>query len=94
MRLTSGTQFRFDPLVFAVSRLTDDEIRAMDRRDLLDVIRLSRGLKARRAACTSLATCTHETLVSFALIVRDKCRIDLHLEQRYRRFAAAPGDAR
>jgi hypothetical protein len=66
--------FRHDPLVMSISQLDDDEILAMHREDLLEVIRLSRGLKALAAIPAVLRACPREQLVEFAMRARDNCR--------------------
>jgi hypothetical protein len=61
----------------AIAHTTDEEIRSMSRQDLLDVIRLSRGLKAPRFAPSSLRDVDDDLLIDFALLARDRCRAKL-----------------
>jgi hypothetical protein len=73
------TPFRGDLLISAVAELSDHEIEIMDRKDLLDVIRLSRGLDGRPRVPRILKQCVTEQLLNFAWLARDKCREDLKL---------------
>lgn len=81
MRLSSSNRFVGDPLMDAIAHTTDEEIRSMSRQDLLDVIRLSRGLKSPRFAPSSLRDVDDDLLVEIALLARDRCRAKL---RRYR----------
>jgi hypothetical protein len=69
--------FRQDPLITAVAQMSDGQLLAMDRDDLLEVIRLSRGLNALASVFEDLNECDHDTLLGFALLARDKCRREL-----------------
>jgi hypothetical protein len=93
MRLSSSNRFVGDPLIEAIAHTTDEEIRLMSRRDLLDVIRLSRGLKSPRFVPSSLQDVDGDLLVDFALLARDRCRARLRrCRPPMRRQAQGPSD--
>jgi hypothetical protein len=78
MILTSQTR---NPLKVSIARLSDPEIRSMDRDDLLDLIRISRDVKSLRA----IQECGDDVLLEWALIERDKCRELCGCQPRYER---------
>lgn len=78
MILSSTTRH---PLKVAIARLSDAEVRSMDRDDLLDLVRISRDLKSVR----ELEGCADDVLLEWALVERDKCRELCGCRPRYER---------
>jgi hypothetical protein len=66
--------FRQDPIIASLARLSDDDLQTMETDDLLEVIRLSRGLKSLQNVPASLRECDREVLLDFAFVARDMCR--------------------
>jgi hypothetical protein len=71
------TPFRQDPIIASLARLTDDDLQAMETDDLLEVIRLSRGLKSLQNVPASLRKCERDVLLDFAFLARDVCREEI-----------------
>jgi len=78
MILTSRAR---NPLKVAIARLSDVEVRSMDREDLLDLIRIARGLKSTRG----IEDCGDGALLEWALLERDNCRELCGCRPRYER---------
>ena len=76
------TPFRQDPIIASLARLSDDDLQAMETDDLLEVIRLSRGLKSLQNVPASLRKCDREVLLDFAFLARDMCREETRSEPR------------
>jgi hypothetical protein len=68
------TPFRQDPIIASLARLSDDDLQTMETDDLLEVIRLSRGLTSLQNVPASLRECDREVLLDFAFLARDLCR--------------------
>lgn len=69
---------RRNPVIAAISQLTDVEFGVMDSGDLLDVIRMTRGQRSFRFVPDSLSGCDRELLINFAFLARDVCREEMH----------------
>jgi hypothetical protein len=85
MSFSSQIRFVHDPVKIAITRLSDDEIHSMDREDLLDVVRLSRGLRAQRDLPRPLHECDYDILQDFAINARERCREEMGVKQRGQR---------
>ena len=69
-----STTFAADPVQISIAQLSDDALIRMDRSDLLDVIRLSRG-SSESTLPQSLRVCDQPRLVRLAKVFRDRSRL-------------------
>lgn len=85
MRVTAtGVRPKFarDPVITSIARLTDRELEWMSRDDLLDLIRLSRGIDPESSLPRMPVNCETGELQELARRAREQCQEHLFAEFR------------